>query len=58
VRADRFEEQRRAAIAAHGRDGILRQSRLRKRDEPARVGVVLHDGLELLDAGPERSALS
>ena len=31
---------------------------MRKRDEPARVGVVLYNGLELLDAGPERTASS
>ena len=40
VRADRFEEQSRAAIAPHGPDRILRQPRMRNRDEPARVGVV------------------
>ena len=57
--ADRFRGAfTRCHRAWYGRDRILRQSRLRKRDEPARVGVVLHDGLELLDAGPERSALS
>jgi hypothetical protein len=29
---------------------------MRKRDEPARLGVVLYDRVELLDAGLEQTA--
>jgi len=38
-----LEEQSRAAIAPHGRDRILSQPKIRKRDEPARLGAVLYD---------------
>jgi hypothetical protein len=38
------EEQSRAAIAPHGPDRILSQPRMRKRDEPGRLGVVSMTG--------------
>jgi hypothetical protein len=49
VRADRFEEQSRAATAPHGRDRIPSKRKMRNRDEPARLGAVLYDGVEPLD---------